>query len=126
MVISFFRYERITTTKAKALELRKVAEKLVTRAKEDSVHNRRIAAKKIHDKAILAKLFTDIGPRFVSRPGGYTRVLKIGQRSGDAGEMVIIELVDRKIKEKKLKKKDKTKEKDKTEETKSEAASVTT
>lgn len=111
MVISLFRYERIKTTKAKALAIRRTAEKLVTRAKVDSVHNRRIAAKKIHDKEILAKLFTDIGPRYVSRPGGYTRVLKLGFREGDGGEMVLLELVDRTIKEKKGKKAEKTKEK---------------
>jgi large subunit ribosomal protein L17 len=107
MVISLFRYERIRTTKAKAKEVRKTAEKLVTRAKEDSVHNRRIAAKRIHDKAILAKLFTDIGPRYRSRPGGYTRILKLGFREGDGGEVVILELVDRTIKEKKKPKKEK-------------------
>ena len=112
MVISLFRYERITTTKAKALAIRRTAEKLVTRAKEDSVHNRRIAAKKIHDDQILAKLFTEIGPRFASRPGGYTRMLKLGFRKGDGGEVVILELLDRKIKEKKKKEKpEKAKEK---------------
>jgi large subunit ribosomal protein L17 len=109
MVISLFRYERIRTTKAKAKEIRKTAEKLVTRAKEDSVHNRRIAAKRIHDKAILAKLFTELGPRYRSRPGGYTRILRLGFREGDGSEMVILELVDRKIRERqKSKKKEKT------------------
>ncbi|MDR1625672.1 MAG: 50S ribosomal protein L17 [Spirochaetia bacterium] len=103
MVISLFRHERIRTTKAKAKEVRKTAEKLVTRAKEDSVHNRRIAAKRIHDKAILAKLFTDLGPRYRSRPGGYTRILKLGFREGDGGEVVILELVDRVVKTKKKK-----------------------
>lgn len=109
MVISLFRYERIKTTRAKAFEIRKTAEKLVTRAKEDSVHNRRIAAKKIHDEEILAKLFTEIGPRFITRPGGYTRILKLGRRQGDASEMVIIELLDRTIVDKKKKKVDKKK-----------------
>jgi large subunit ribosomal protein L17 len=98
MVISLFRHERIKTTKAKAKEIRKTAEKLVTRAKEDSVHNRRIAAKRIHDKAVLAKLFKELGPRYVDRPGGYTRILKLGYREGDGSEIVILELVDRKIK----------------------------
>lgn len=107
MVTSLFRYERIKTTKAKALEVRKTAEKMVTRAKEDSVHNRRIIAKRIQDKAVLDKLFKEIGPRFVSRAGGYTRILKLGRREGDASEMVILELLDRKIKEKKTSKKDK-------------------
>ena len=95
MVTSLFLYERITTTKAKALAIRKTAEKMVTRAKIDSVHNRREIAKRIKNPAVLAKLFTEIGPRFVDRPGGYTRILKIGQRQGDAAEMVIFELVDR-------------------------------
>ena len=94
MVTSLFTYERITTTKAKALAVRMVAEKMITRAKEDSVHSRRIIGQRITDQAILAKLFTDIGPRFKQRPGGYTRILKIGQRQGDAAEMVILELVD--------------------------------
>jgi large subunit ribosomal protein L17 len=111
MVISLFRHERIRTTKAKAKEVRRTAEKLVTRAKEDSVHNRRIAAKRIHDKAVLAKLFTDIGPRYRSRPGGYTRILKLGYREGDGGEVVILELVDRKIKAKKPKKEKRAEEK---------------
>jgi len=93
MVTSLFRYERITTTKAKARAIRRTAEKMITRAKVDSVHNRRTIAESIWDKAILAKLFTDIGPRFESRPGGYTRMLKIGTRQNDAAEMVILELV---------------------------------
>lgn len=95
MVTSLFKHERIRTTKPKAREIRRTAEKLITRAKSDSVHNRRIAGKRIKDEAVLAKLFTDIGPRFVERPGGYTRMLKIGRRGGDAAEMVLLELVDR-------------------------------
>ena len=94
MVTSLFRYERITTTKAKALEVRKSAEKLITRAKVDSVHNRREAAKFIQDEKILNKLFTEIGPRMKERNGGYTRVLKLGFRQGDAADVVILELVD--------------------------------
>ena len=122
MVISLFRHERIQTTKAKAKEIRKTAEKLITRAKEDSIHNRRIAAKRIHDKAILTKLFTDIGPRFQGRPGGYTRILKLGYREGDGSEIVILELVDRKIKERKKPKKEKAKKtEEKTEEKAAEA-----
>jgi len=123
MVTSLFRYERIKTTKAKALEVRKTAEKMVTRAKEDSVHNRRIIAKRIQDKAVLDKLFKEIGPRFVSRAGGYTRIIKLGRREGDASEMVILELLDRKIKEKKTSKKDKKeKEASKKEDQKTEAS----
>lgn len=93
MTASLFRYERIKTTKAKALEVRRDAEKMITRAKEDSVHNRRIIGKDIKDQEVLAKLFTDIGPRFKERAGGYTRVLKLGHRQGDAAEMVLLELV---------------------------------
>lgn len=97
MVTSLFRYERITTTKAKALEVRKAAEKLITRSKIDSVHNRRQAARFIADEVILAKLFTDIGPRMKERNGGYTRILKLGFRQGDAADLVILELVDYKL-----------------------------
>ena len=95
MVTSIFRYERIKTTKAKALEIRRTAEKMITRAKVDSVHNRRVIAKDIKDKEILAKLFTDIAPRFKTREGGYTRILKLGRRAGDAAEIVFLELVDK-------------------------------
>lgn len=94
MVTSLFRFERITTTKAKALEVRKAAEKLITRSKVDTVHNRRQAARYIQDEIILAKLFTEIGPRMKDRNGGYTRILKLGFRQGDAADMVILELVD--------------------------------
>ncbi len=94
MTTSLFRYERITTTKAKALEVRKCAEKLITRSKVDSVHNRREAAKFIQDEIVLAKLFTNIGPRMKDRDGGYTRILKMGFRQGDAADIVILELVD--------------------------------
>jgi large subunit ribosomal protein L17 len=93
MVTSLFLEERIRTTKAKAKEVRRTAEKMITRAKTDSVHNRRIVGKDIKDKAALSKLFTDVAPRFVKRPGGYTRILKLGQRPGDASEMVLLELV---------------------------------
>ena len=111
MATSLFRYERVTTTKSKALEVRKAAEKLITRAKVDTVHNRRIAAKYIADEKILNKLFTEIGPRMKDRNGGYTRVLKIGFRQGDAADMVILELVDYKLptEEDKAKKAEKTK-----------------
>ncbi len=96
MMTVFFKHERITTTRAKAMEVRRFAEKEITRAKEDSVHNRRMVARKITDEAVLAKLFTDIAPRFKERAGGYTRVLRIGMRKQDAADMVILELVDRK------------------------------
>ena len=97
MVTSLFRYERVTTTKSKALEVRRAAEKLITRAKVDTVHNRRIAAKYIADEKILNKLFTEIGPRMKDRNGGYTRILKMGYRQGDAADVVILELVDYKL-----------------------------
>lgn len=100
MVTSLFRFERITTTKSKALEVRKAAEKLITRSKIDSVHNRREAAKFIQDEKILNKLFTEIAPRMKDRNGGYTRVLKLGFRQGDAADMVILELVDYKLEDK--------------------------
>jgi large subunit ribosomal protein L17 len=94
MLTSFFRYERIKTTRAKALEIRSSAEKMITRAKIDSVHNRRQVASVLFDKAVVAKLFTDIGPKYKERNGGYTRILKLGQRQGDAADMVILELVE--------------------------------
>ena len=73
MVTSLFRYERIETTKAKALEVRKMAEKMITRAKVDNVHNRRIVSADLYDEAIVAKLFKEIAPMFAERKGGYTR-----------------------------------------------------
>lgn len=101
MVTSLFKYERIETTKAKAKEVQKMAEKMITRAKTDSVHNRRMIARDIIDKAILAKLFTEIAPLFVERNGGYTRVIKTGYRQNDAAEMAILELVEKTSKDKK-------------------------
>jgi large subunit ribosomal protein L17 len=97
MVTSLFRYGRIRTTKSKALEIRRSAEKLITRAKVDSVHNRRLVSSRLYDEGIVAKLFTDIALRMKDRPGGYTRVLKLGARAGDAAEVVILELVDFKL-----------------------------
>jgi len=93
MVSSLVKHERIRTTAAKAKEIRRTAEKLVTRAKIDSVHNRRIVAKTLFGKDVLNKLFIEVGPRFVNRPGGYTRIMKTGHRSGDAAEMVILEFL---------------------------------
>lgn len=97
MVTSLFDHERVQTTKAKALEIRRTAEKMITRAKEDSVHNRRLIARRIYSDGIVAKLFTDIAPRMKERNGGYTRILKLGARAGDAAEIVILELVDYKL-----------------------------
>ncbi len=96
MMTVLFKHERITTTRAKAIEVRRYAEKEITRAKDDSVHNRRMVARKVQDEAILAKLFTDIAPRFKERSGGYTRILRVGERQHDAADMVVLELVDRK------------------------------
>ena len=110
MVTSLFRQERIRTTKAKALEVRRTAEKMITRAKEDSVHNRRIVSSRLYDEGIVAKLFTDIGPRMKDRNGGYTRIIKLGERQGDAAEVVILELVDYKLDTDKDKKKTKKKD----------------
>jgi large subunit ribosomal protein L17 len=97
MVTSLFKYERISTTKAKALEIRRSAEKMITRAKIDSVHNRRLVSARLYDEGIVAKLFTDIAPRMKDRNGGYTRILKLGQRQGDAAQVVLLELVDYKL-----------------------------
>lgn len=104
MVTSLFKHERIRTTKAKAREIRRTAEKMITRAKIDSVHNRRMVGRDIKDQAILAKLFVEIAPRYVARPGGYTRMLKIGTRQGDASEMVLLELVEQEFEAKPKKK----------------------
>ncbi|MDP2792431.1 MAG: 50S ribosomal protein L17 [Rectinemataceae bacterium] len=101
MATVLFKHERIETTRSKAVETRRLAERMITRAKVDSVHNRRIIGRKITDDAILAKLFTDIGPRFKDRAGGYTRIIRIGARKNDAADMVILELVDRKEDDKK-------------------------
>jgi large subunit ribosomal protein L17 len=79
------------------LEIRRTAEKLITRAKEDSVHNRRIVSGRLFDEGIVAKLFTNIAQRMKDRHGGYTRILKLGERPGDAAEVVILELVDYKL-----------------------------
>ncbi|PYQ26813.1 MAG: 50S ribosomal protein L17 [Acidobacteria bacterium] len=92
---SLIESERIITTLPKAKELRPIAEKLITLAKNDSVHNRRHAARQVPDDSLIAKLFDTLGPRFSTRPGGYTRIMKLGARRGDAAEMAILELVER-------------------------------
>ncbi len=93
LATSLFRHERIETTTAKAKELRPYAERLITMARRGDVHSRRLAGRKIQDRDILGKLFDDIAPRYAERPGGYTRILKLGNRKGDAAEMSLIELV---------------------------------
>ncbi len=85
--------ERIITTLPKAKELKPLIERLITLGRSDSVHNRRNAARQIHDDALVAKLFDTLGPRFADRPGGYTRIVKLGPRRGDAAEMAILEFV---------------------------------
>jgi large subunit ribosomal protein L17 len=94
MASSLFLHGRLETTTAKAKELRRFAEPLITKAKRGDLHARRLVARQIHDPEALAKLFAEIGPRFQERPGGYTRVLQLGHRSGDAADMALIELVD--------------------------------
>ena len=91
---SLIRYEAIKTTLPKAKELRRVAEPLITRAKEDSVHNRRIAFSRLRDNEVVTKLFTDVGPRFKGRQGGYLRIVKCGFRAGDYAPMAYVALVD--------------------------------
>ena len=91
---SLFEHERIQTTEAKAKMLRPFAERLITKAKKGSVHQRRQVLSVIEDRDVVHKLFSDIGPRFADRNGGYTRILKIGPRTGDAAPMALIELVD--------------------------------
>lgn len=95
MAGSLFRHELIKTTLPKAKELRRVAEPLITLAKEDSVHHRRLAFARLRDKEVVGKLFTELGPRYNERPGGYLRILKCGFRAGDAAPMAYVELVDR-------------------------------
>jgi len=95
MANSLFNHEIIKTTLPKAKELRRVAEPLITIAKNDSVANRRLAFSRLRDKAMVGKLFSEIGPRYKERPGGYTRIMKCGFRTGDTAPMAYVELVDR-------------------------------
>ena len=94
MAASMVKHETIRTTVAKAKELRRVVEPLITLAKEDSVANRRLAVDRLRDKEAVGKLFTDLGPRFKERPGGYLRILKTGPRPGDAAPMAIVMLTE--------------------------------
>ena len=93
LATSLFRHERIETTTAKAKELRPYAERLITLARRGDLHARRLVARKIQDREVLGKLFDDIASRYAERPGGYTRILKLGNRKGDAAEISLIELV---------------------------------
>jgi large subunit ribosomal protein L17 len=95
MTASLFEHEQIKTTLAKAKELRRVAEPLITLGKEPSVANRRLAYARLRDRAAVSKLFDDLGMRFKNRPGGYLRILKCGRRAGDNAPMAYVQLVDR-------------------------------
>jgi large subunit ribosomal protein L17 len=97
MMTSLFQHELIRTTLPKAKELRRFAERLITLAKNDSVATRRLAFSRLRDKAAVGKLFTELGPRYQARPGGYLRILKCGFREGDRAPMAFVELVDRKL-----------------------------
>ena len=94
LVTALFKHERIQTTVPKAKEARMVAEKLITFAKRGDLHARRMAARKLYEPAVLQKLFEEIGPRYADRPGGYTRIMRLGPRKGDNAELAILELVD--------------------------------
>jgi large subunit ribosomal protein L17 len=97
MTSSLVEHEIIKTTLAKAKELRMIAEPLITLSKEDSVANRRLAFDRLRNKVTVGKLFTDIGPRYTTRPGGYIRIIKCGYRAGDKAPMAYVELVDRPV-----------------------------
>ncbi|MDH3457295.1 MAG: 50S ribosomal protein L17 [Gemmatimonadota bacterium] len=93
MVASLFRHDRVETTSAKAKELRPYAERLITLARRGDLHARRQVERQIKDRDVTGRLFKEIGPRFAARPGGYTRILKLGHRQGDGAEMARIELL---------------------------------
>ncbi|MFT5176522.1 MAG: large subunit ribosomal protein L17 [Gammaproteobacteria bacterium] len=99
MSVSLLRHELIRTTVPKAKELRRVVEPLITMAKSDSVAKRRLAFARLRDREIVTKLFSELGPRYQARPGGYLRILKCGFRSGDVAPMAIVELLDRPARE---------------------------
>jgi large subunit ribosomal protein L17 len=131
MVTSLFRHERIVTTREKGKELKRISERLITRAKRNmdipekeenkKLHNKREVMKVIKDRDIIKKLFEDIAPRYKDRKGGYTRIYLLGRRPGDAAEMSIIELVEKRIVEKIAEVKDKEDKKEKKVKAKKEA-----
>ncbi len=94
LATALFQHERITTTLAKAKELRSYAEKLITRARRDTVHDRRLVARELRDRTLVKHLFDEIAPRYAGRAGGYTRIVRMMPRRGDGAEMAIIELVE--------------------------------
>ena len=95
LAAALIKHEQIATTLPKAKELRRVTDRLITLAKRGDLHARRLAAARVRDEAMVAKLFETLGPRYAARPGGYTRVLKAGFRYGDSAPMAVIELIDR-------------------------------
>jgi large subunit ribosomal protein L17 len=95
LVGDLLRHERLKTTEAKAKEMRPIAEKMITLGKDGTVHARRMAFAYVNDKDVVRKLFDDIAPRFATRPGGYTRIIKLGPRLGDGAAMAQVELVER-------------------------------
>lgn len=99
MAVSLIEHEMINTTLPKAKEFRRIAEPLITLAKEDSVANRRLAFSRLRDREAVTKLFNELGPRYQTRPGGYLRILKRGFRAGDNAPMAIVELLDRPLPE---------------------------
>jgi large subunit ribosomal protein L17 len=111
LATALFEHGRITTTEARARVLRPVAEKLITKAKRGDLHNRRVVLKTIRDKSVVHTLFTEIAPTFADRPGGYTRITKIGPRKGDNAPMAVIELVTEKYDPKPARKKAEPKKK---------------
>jgi len=104
LVTSFLEKERIRTTLAKAKATKPIAEKMITLGKNNSLHSRRLALRFIYKRDVVKKLFDDIGPRFSERPGGYTRIVKIGPRAGDGADMAILELIGTEFKKKDKKK----------------------
>jgi len=104
LVTSFLEKERIRTTLAKAKATKPIAEKMITLGKNNSLHSRRLALRFIYKRDVVKKLFDDIGPRFSERPGGYTRIVKIGSRAGDGADMAILELIGTEFKKKDKKK----------------------
>ncbi len=94
LIAELFRHERIRTTEAKARAIRPLAERLITLGKRGDLHSRRLAAARLNDPEMVKKLFEELAPRYRDRPGGYTRLLKLGQRQGDGAKMAILELVE--------------------------------
>ncbi len=113
LVTSFLEKERIRTTLAKARVAKPLAEKMITLAKKDTLHAKRQTLRFIYKKPVVKKLFEELGPRFSERPGGYTRIVKIGPRAGDGAEMAILELIGSEFEKKAKKKKEKGKAKPK-------------